>query len=118
MKDPWRGKYHGENDALLSQSIIDINKIYNSLFDVKGIIEGVFATSETIDRLLDPIIHSNTGYIWASDNSPQLDALVAVQLGINPYDVDYLKQASEIFGAWNNRIEEFGRKHRVVFRRE
>ena len=115
IPDPWRGKYHGENDALLSQSIMDINKIYNSLFDVKGIIEGIFATSETIDNLIDPTIHSNTGYIWVSENSLELDALVAVQLGINPYDVEYLKQASEIFGSWNNRIEEFGRTHRVVF---
>lgn len=115
IPDPWRGKYHGENDALLSQSIVDINKIYNSLFNATGIIEGVFTTSETIDSLLDPVIHSNTGYIWASENPVELDALVTVQLGMNPYDIEYLKQISEIFGPWSNRVEDLGSKYRVVF---
>ncbi|MCK5239527.1 MAG: DUF362 domain-containing protein [Candidatus Thorarchaeota archaeon] len=118
IPDPWRGKYHGENDVLLSQSIIVINKIYESLFDVKGIIEGIFTTSETIDSLIDPTIHSNTGYLWGSENSPELDAFVTFQLGMNPYDIEYLKLASDIFGSWNHGIEEFGKKHRVVFPRK
>ena len=115
IRDPWRGKYHGENDALLSQSIVDINKIYNSLFNVTGIIEGVFTTSETLDKLLEPAIHSNTGYIWASENPVELDALVTVQLGMNPYDIEYLKQVSESFGSWSTQVEDLGSKHRVVF---
>ncbi|MDF1537577.1 MAG: DUF362 domain-containing protein [Candidatus Thorarchaeota archaeon] len=112
---PWRRKYHGENEELLTQSILDINKIYESLFDVKGIIEAVFTTSETVDNPMDPLIHSNAGYIWASDNSIELDALVTNQLGLDPHGIDYLKQASKIFGEWSNQIEEYGRKHRVVF---
>ncbi|MFQ5821155.1 MAG: hypothetical protein ACE5I5_14275 [Candidatus Heimdallarchaeota archaeon] len=36
-----RFRYHGENDTELDQSILDINKVYNALFDVFGIIEGI-----------------------------------------------------------------------------
>ena len=112
---PWRIKYHGENEELLTQSILDINKIYNSLFDVVGIIEGVFSTSETVDDPLKPVIHSNTGYIWVSQSPLELDALVATQLGLNPHDVEYLRQASEIFGTWSSQIEENGKKYRIDF---
>ncbi len=112
---PWRRKYHGEKEELLTQSIMDINKIYNSLFDVVGIIEGVFTTSETIGNPMNPVIHSNTGYIWASRSPLELDALVTTQLGLNPHDVDYLKQASELFGDWSGQVEEHGKKYRIDF---
>ena len=112
---PWRRKYHGENEELLTQSIMDINKIYTTLFDVVGIIEGVFTTSETIGNPMEPVIHSNTGYIWASDAPLELDALVTTQLGLNPHGVEYLQQASEIFGSWSNQIEEYGKKHSIDF---
>ncbi len=110
---PWRRKYHGENEELLTQSMLDINKIYNSLFDVIGIIEGLFTTSETIDNPMNPLIHSNTGYIWASKSPLELDALVATQLGVNPHTVEYLQKASEIFGPWSDQLEEYGVMHRV-----
>jgi len=112
---PWRRKYHGEDEELLTQSIMDINKIYNSLFDVVGIIEGVFSTSETVDNPMNPTIHSNTGYIWASVSLLELDALVTTQLGLNPNDVEYLQQASEIFGHWTSQIEEYGQKRKLDF---
>jgi len=112
---PWRRKYHGENEELLTQSILDINKIYNSLFDVVGIIEGVFNTSETVDNPMNPVIHTNTGYIWASESPLELDALVTTQLGLSPYDIEYIKQASEIFGAWSSQIKEHGKKYRIDF---
>lgn len=112
---PWRRKYHGENEELLTQSILDINKIYASLFDIIGIIEGVFSTSETIGNPMKPVIHKNTGYIWASQNPLELDALVTTQLGLDPHTIEYLQHASEIFGDWSSQIEEFGKDHRVDF---
>lgn len=45
IPDPNRfRKYHGEddNESLLTQSIVDIHKIYQSLFDLKFIVESVF----------------------------------------------------------------------------
>lgn len=115
---PWRRKYHGANEELLTQSIIDINKIYHSLFDVVNIIEGVFTTSETTDNPMSPTIHENTGYIWASEKSLELDALVTTQLGLDPHRVDYLEQASKTFGPWSQHTKEYGQKYKVVFPRE
>ncbi|MHA1906422.1 MAG: DUF362 domain-containing protein [Candidatus Thorarchaeota archaeon] len=110
---PWRRKYHGENEELLTQSILDINKIYNSLFDVVGIIESVFTTSETVENPMNPLIHSNTGYIWASENPLELDALVTSQLGLNPHNIEYLQLAFQVFGAWSSQLEEYGEMHRL-----
>ena len=114
---PYRRKYHGEDESLLSQSIVDINKIYHTLFEVKGLVEGVFTTSETIDNPMAPKIHKNGGYIWASRNLLELDALVSFQLGINPNEVEYLKKATETFGTWNEEIENLGIKNRIDFPR-
>jgi len=112
---PYRIKYHGENESLLSQSIVDINKIYHALFEVKGLIEGVFTASETIDNPMAPKLHKNSGFIWVSRNLLELDALVSYQLGINPNEVEYLKKATEAFGTWNEKTENFGRKNPVDF---
>jgi uncharacterized protein (DUF362 family) len=112
---PWRRKYHGENEEFLTQSILDINKIYNSLFDVVGLIEGVLTTSETVDNPMNPVIHSNSGYIWASENTLELDALVTTQLGLNPHSVEYLDCAATVFGSWSKQIEVDGNKHRLDF---
>jgi uncharacterized protein (DUF362 family) len=110
---PYRRKYHGDNEELLTQSILDINKICNALFDVVGVIEGLFTTSETIDNPMIPAIHRNTGYIWTSDKPLSLDALVTTQLGIDPHAVEYLQEAIDVFGPWSNQIEDLGKKHRV-----
>jgi len=112
---PYRRKYHGKDEELLTQSIVDINKIYNALFDVVGIIEGVFSTSETIDNPMKPTIHSNTGYIWTSEHPLELDAMVATQLGLDPHAVEYLQEATSVFGPWSSQVEELGEKHRVEF---
>jgi hypothetical protein len=85
------------------------------LFDVVGVIEGVFTTSETIDNPMSPTIHQNTGYIWISQNPLELDALVTTQLGLNPHTIEYLQTASETFGNWSDKMEEHGRKNRIEF---
>ena len=78
-------------------------------------VEGVFITSETVGNPMSPVIHSNTGYIWASNHPLELDALVAMQLGLNPHTIEYLQQAIEVFGAWNSQIEETGQQHSIDF---
>ncbi len=110
---PYRRKYHGNEEELLTQSILDINKIYNALFDVVSIIEAVFSTSETIDNPMKPTIHSNAGYIWASEHPLELDVLVTTQLGLDPHSIEYLQDASNVFGSWNSQVEELGKKYRV-----
>lgn len=108
IPSPWRGKYHGKDDSLLDQNIVDITKLYGALFDVKGIIEAVLSTSETKDDMLFPVIHRDLGLIWGSTDIMELDALVCSQLGLNPSDVSYLKLAAEKIKPWSDEIVELG----------
>jgi uncharacterized protein (DUF362 family) len=115
---PWRGEFHGDNDALLGRSVADINKVYHSLFEVKGLIESVFSTCETIDDPLNPVTHRNMGLIWGSQQSVELDAFVCSQLGLNPNEVDYLRYAGSCLGGWKEEIIEYGSLNPVEFPRE
>ena len=115
IPSPWRGKYHGENDTLLAQNIVDINRMYGSLFEVNGIIESIFSTSETLDNLLQPAIHRNLGLIWAGSDTLELDAFVSSQLGLNPNDVDYLRSAAEKIKPWNDDYVTLGMANPIDF---
>jgi len=69
IPDPARyGRWHGKNDSLLPQSIVDINKLYRSLF------EPCFWVNEIVDRELFVV----------SENSVQADALTACVVGVDP----------------------------------
>ncbi|MFW9913663.1 MAG: hypothetical protein ACFFEU_14390, partial [Candidatus Thorarchaeota archaeon] len=115
IPSPWRGKYHGDDDSLLCMNIVDINRMYNALFDVKGIIEAVYSTSETLDNILHPAIHRDMGLIWSGADTLELDALVSSQLGLNPRQVDYLQLASEKIKQWNENTVEVGMANPVRF---
>jgi uncharacterized protein (DUF362 family) len=115
IPSPWRGKYHGVDDHLLCQNIVGINKIYQSLFDVKTIIEGIFTTSETTDNFLYPVIHRDMKLIWGGANSLDLDALASTQLGLGPNDVDYLHFAKGRLGSWDERYIELGLQNQIEF---
>jgi uncharacterized protein (DUF362 family) len=115
IPSPWRGKYHGDDDSLLCMNIVDINRMYNALFDVKGIIEAVYSTSETLDNILHPAIHRDMGLIWSGVDTLELDALVSSQLGLNPRQVDYLQLASEKIKQWNENTVEVGMANPVRF---
>ncbi|MHA2140842.1 MAG: DUF362 domain-containing protein [Candidatus Thorarchaeota archaeon] len=115
IPSPWRGKYHGKNDSLLDQNIVDINMLYGSLFEVRGIIESVISTSETLDNFLYPSIHRNLGLIWSGIDTLELDALVSSQLGINPDEVSYLKLAAEKMKRWNEDSVKLGLANPIDF---
>jgi uncharacterized protein (DUF362 family) len=115
IPSPWRGKYHGENDSLLDQNIVDINRLYGSLFEVTGVIESVFSTSETLDNFLLPSIHRNQGLIWAGPETLELDALVTSQLGLNPSDVSYLRLAAERIKPWSEDSVTLGMTNPIEF---
>jgi len=76
------GKWHGENDALLPQSIVDINKIYRGLF------EPCFWINEIKDL----------GILVGSENSVLADTVAAKIVGVNPENIKYLQMASKVFG--------------------
>ncbi|MFW9887817.1 MAG: DUF362 domain-containing protein [Candidatus Thorarchaeota archaeon] len=115
IPSPWRGKYHGDDDSLLSPNIVDINRVYNALFNVKGVIEAVYSTSETLDNILHPTIHRDMGLIWSGVDILEIDALVCSQLGLNPRQVDYLQLASEKIKQWDEDTVEVGMANPVRF---
>jgi uncharacterized protein (DUF362 family) len=115
IPSPWRGKYHGEDDSLLDQNIVDINRLYNSLFEVKGVIEAVFSTSETLDDFLHPAIHRDLGLIWSGTDTLELDALVSSQLGLVPSNVSYLRLAAEKIKPWTKGTVTQGLANPVDF---
>jgi len=85
IPDPARyGRWHGENDSLLPQSVVDINKIYRSLF------EPCFWINEV----------ESHGLLVGSENSVLADAVVARMVGVEPEQIEYLQLASKIFGAY------------------
>ncbi len=98
---PSRGVYHGEKHSRLSRSIVDIYKVYDSLFDVKGVVEAVLTASLRDPDTLKWENIENPGFASASDDPLELDAVVAALLGSDPHSVEYLRLAAETFGGWS-----------------
>ena len=91
IPDPARyGMWHGENDSLLPQSIVDINKIYRSLF------KPCFWINETKERRL----------LVGSKNSVEADALSARISGVDPKKIEYLRLAAEVFVGYDEAVVE------------
>lgn len=109
---PDRGKYHGKNHRLLNQSIVDIYKVYDSLFHISGVVEAVFTASLRDLDTMEWETRENPGFVSASNEPLELDALTTALLGIDPHSVGYLSLAAEIFGQWNEesliRVQESG----------
>ncbi len=96
---PDRGEFHGEMNKAMNPSIVDMNKIYRSLFKTKGVVEGVFTASRGMT--LQPQAFKNRGVVWICDDTLELDAVVTSHVGISPNDVGYLKLAAQSFGEWD-----------------
>jgi len=107
---PSRGKYHGEKHSKLSQSIVDIYKVYDSLFNIKGMVEAVLTASLRDPETMKWENRENPGFVSASNNPLELDAFVTVLLGMDPHDVGYLSLAAETFGGWNEESIARGRE--------
>jgi len=82
IPDPLRPFWHGPKNSTIVQSIIDINKVYHSLFNVFGICEAIYTLP-----LLDPEgkyegnlgrynIYEGSGFVAVGRNLAALDALL------------------------------------------
>lgn len=115
---PSRIKYHGKNDCKLAQTIVDINKVYRSIFNVKGVVDGVLTASQgkTAEEAMKPTTAKNKGILLGSEDCVTLDAVVAALEGKDPEHIEYLKHASTVFGDWDQKtIEEAKRSGIRVF---
>jgi uncharacterized protein (DUF362 family) len=109
---PDRGKYHGEMNKTMNPSIVDMNKIYRSLFKTKGVVEGVFTASRGMS--LEPQVYKNTGVLWTCDDTLELDAVVTAHTGINPNEVGYLRLAAQNFGEWDDDSVVLAKEHELT----
>ena len=100
LPGPGRLRYHGRKNNRIDRSIVDIYKIYESLFDVKGVVEAVKSAS-VAESLHSIKIHENSGFASASKHPLELDAFVTALLGLDPDGIGYLKHASSVFGEWS-----------------
>ncbi|MFB0523293.1 MAG: DUF362 domain-containing protein [Candidatus Bathyarchaeia archaeon] len=107
---PSRGTYHGEKHSKLNQSIVDIYKVYDSLFNISGVIEAVLTASLRDPETLKWDTIENPGFLSSSGDPLELDAFVTVLLGIDPTSVGYLRTAAETFGGWNEESVAYGLK--------
>jgi len=98
---PSRGKFHGKNHVHLDQNIVDINKIYRSLFQTAGVIDVVHSAGllETeSDRTT--LLHGR-GAVFASQDLVALDACSTAAAGRDPRSVSHLRLAAQTFGEWD-----------------
>ncbi len=100
---PSRWKFHGKNDSKFAQSVVDINKIYRSMFNVNGMVDAVLTASIGLvpEEAIKPKIIRNAGLLLGSEDCVRLDAFVAALEGKDPSEIGYLKLAATHFGSWD-----------------
>jgi len=110
-----RYHYHGKDDRNLADNIIDINKIYRTLFNVVGLVEGI--NTLTCDRRgvskpykakfgYEYFVSENNGLIYYGDEMHWLDAFIHQQSGKNPDQTEHLIKAANVFGKWPPKLLE------------
>lgn len=90
IPDPKRDKYHKNNDKNLPQAIIDIYKIYDSLFKkslwinegIKTLVKHYCSDRQLIDR--------DKKLLFIDSNAVKVDSATCRSLGIDPNKVPYL----------------------------
>lgn len=101
--------YHGEADKDLSRNIVDINKIYRSIFNVAGLVEGINSLSYNIGSERGNHksafgyrydVLEGKGLLYYCDDPLWLDAFVHQQCEKAPLESDHLQLASRAFRRW------------------
>ncbi len=103
---PSRGRYHGNDHDRLDQSIVDIHKIYRSLFSVKGLIEAVNSSGNLENEGDRTKVHPGCGTALASEDTLSLDGFASSLGGRDPGSVGHLRLAAQAFGGWDDRVCE------------
>jgi len=106
---PSRWRYHGKQNILLNQSIVDIYKVYDSLFNIKGVVEAVFSHTDMDIEHNKTRIQKDLGFAAASKNPLHLDACVMTLFDIDPYQAHIRKAAQEL-GEWDKELVEKANK--------
>ncbi|MFQ6095194.1 MAG: DUF362 domain-containing protein [Candidatus Bathyarchaeia archaeon] len=112
IPDPLRSWWHGPNDEWLSRSIVDINKLYASLFRVYGICEAIrYATIRHPEGEVKVPwgsynIAKDLGVLALGRHLVSVDAILCGLIGIDPEKVSYIRLGEEAFGRYNRHHAE------------
>ncbi len=100
---PGRARYHGKEDKYLARTIVDMNRIYKGIFDMVGVVDGVYTASrnKVPEDAIKPETARNMGVLLGSRDCITLDATVATMEGRDPSKIGYMALASETFGRWD-----------------
>jgi hypothetical protein len=113
---PSRWKYHGKENSLLDTSIIDIYKVYDSLFNIKGVVEAIFTHTDTDIEHDKMKIYRNLGFVAVSKKPLILDAAVMAMCSIDPFQA-HIKHAAEVLGGWNPNVTKAIEEQNIVIGR-
>lgn len=105
IPDPSRMKYHGKDHKDLHINIVDIYKIYDSLFTIKGVVEAMKTASLHEAKTGKTCIYPDPDFVAVSKNPLDLDAACALMMGKNPDENVYLKRAAETLGDWSSDLD-------------
>jgi len=112
IPDPLRSWWHGPKDRWLARSIVDINKVYASLFNVYGLCEALKCA--TVNNPQGDVrtpwgaynILKDLGVVALGRHMVSLDAVLCGLIGVDPEKVSYLKLGEEAFGPYDRRCVE------------
>jgi hypothetical protein len=111
--DPNRERWHGEKDRELAQSIVDINKVYSTIFETVGMCEMIHTTVQFTKDGMYPLPWSdsdrynlieNLGRAVCGSSLVAVDAYVSELFGIDPKTIRHLILAAKVFGNWPQEI--------------
>jgi len=111
IPDPDRRAWHGEKDRDLAQSIVDVNKVYWSLFETIGLCEMIYAAIRYVEDGAYSLpwgyrydLIENLGLAVCGRNLVSVDAYVSQLFGIDPQKVEHINLAAKVFGRWPQEI--------------
>jgi hypothetical protein len=104
IPNPSRMKYHGKAHRDLYINIVDIYKVYESVFNIRGVVEAVKTASIHDPEQGKTCIYPDPKFVAVSKHPLELDAACTVMMGKKPSENRYLKRAAETFGHWSQEI--------------
>ena len=104
IPNPSRMRYHGKGHVDLHINIIDIFKIYDSIFNIKGVVEAIKTASIHDAEARKTRIIPNPRFVAGPEHPLELDAACALIMGIEPSKNMYLTRAAEILGDWGDEV--------------
>jgi len=104
IPNPSRMRYHGKGHVDLHINIVDIFKIYDSIFNIKGVVEAMKTASVHDAEARKTRVIPDPRFVAVSKHPLELDAACALIMGVEPSENRYLSRAAEILGDWGEEV--------------